>query len=71
LRLEKFVDLKTLNSKKAIGNQQISLRGWNYIEKENVGYLFDINSKSKSQQPKTKTNKVEMFKVILNFRYID
>lgn len=54
LRLEKFVDLKTLNLRKALGNQQISLRGWNYIEKENMGYIFDCIQKINAENEKLK-----------------
>ena len=58
LRLEKFVDLKTLNLKKVAGNQQISSQGWNYIEKENVGYLFDSIQKVNSDNQKLKQIKL-------------
>jgi hypothetical protein len=54
LRLENYIDLKTLNLKKALGNQQISLRGWNYIEKENVGYIFDYIQKINPENEKLK-----------------
>ena len=58
LRLEKFVDLKTLNLKKVAGNQQISSQGWNYIEKENVGYLFDSIQKVNPDNQKLKQIKL-------------
>ena len=45
LRLENYVDFNTLNLKKALGQQKISTQGWNYIEKENVGYIFDAIQK--------------------------
>ena len=41
LRLENYVEINSLNLKKALGNQKISLRGWNYIQDVNVGYIFD------------------------------
>lgn len=40
-RLKNYVAINSLNLKKALGNQKISLRGWNYIQDENVGYIFD------------------------------
>lgn len=41
LRLNNYVNLSSLILKKTLGNQQISKHSWNYIEKENVGYIFD------------------------------
>lgn len=62
LRLENYIDLKTLNLKKALGNQQISLRGWNYIEKENVGYIFDCIQKINPENEKLKQIKFRCLK---------
>jgi hypothetical protein len=58
LRLENHIDLKTLNLKKAIGQQQISTQGWNYIEKENVGYILDSIQKENSDDTKLKQIKL-------------
>ena len=52
LRLDNYVNFKTLNLKKAIGQQQISTQSWNYIEKENVGYVFDCIQKMNPDNPK-------------------
>jgi hypothetical protein len=58
LRLENYIDLNNINLKKALGNQQISLRGWNYIKKENIGYLFDIIQKQNPEDKKLKQIKL-------------
>lgn len=58
LRLDNYIDLNTLNFKKALGNQQISLRGWNYVEKENIGYLFDSIQKENPDNQKLKQIKL-------------
>ena len=52
LRLENYIDLNTLNLKKALGSQQISTQGWNYIQKENIGYLFDTIQKQNPDNSK-------------------
>lgn len=62
LRLDNYIDLNTLNLKKALGNQQISLRGWNYIEKENIGYLFDSIQKTNSDNQKIQQIKFRCLK---------
>ena len=58
LRLDNYLDLITLNLKKALGNQQISLRGWNYIEKQNICYLFDSIQKINPENEKLKQVKL-------------
>lgn len=62
LRLDNYLDLNTLNLKKALGNQQISLRGWNYIEKENMGYIFDCIQKINTENEKLKQIKYRCLK---------
>ena len=52
LRLENYIDLNALNLKKALGSQQISTQGWNYIQKENIGYLFDTIQKQNPDHSK-------------------
>lgn len=52
MRLDNYIDLNSFNLKKALGNQQISLRGWNYIEKENIGYVFDSIQKDNPDNSK-------------------
>lgn len=52
LRLDNYFDLGSLNIKRALGNQQISTQGWNYIEKQNVGYLFDSIQKLNPENQK-------------------
>jgi hypothetical protein len=52
LRLDNYFDLGSLNIKRALGNQQISTQGWNYIEKENVGYIFDSIQKLNPENQK-------------------
>ena len=46
LRLENYIDLN------ALGSQQISTQGWNYIQKENIGYLFDTIQKQNPDNSK-------------------
>ena len=58
LRLENYVEINSLNLKKALGNQKISLRGWNYIEDENVGYIFDSIQKANPENEKLKQIKL-------------
>lgn len=58
LRLENYIDLKTLDLKKALGSQLISTRGWNYIQKENIGYLFDSIQKENPDDTKLKQIKL-------------
>ena len=58
LRLGNYVNLNSLNLNRALGNQKISLRGWNYIEKENVGYVFDSIQKINPENDKLKQIKL-------------
>jgi hypothetical protein len=62
LRLDNFLDLNLLNFKKALGNQQISTQGWNYIEKENMGYIFDCIQKINPKNEKLKQIKFRCLK---------
>ena len=58
LRIENYVDLENLNLKKAIGSKQISKQGWNYIDENNVGYIFDSIQKANPENEKLKQIKL-------------
>ena len=58
IRFDNYLNLNSLNLKKALGNQQISLRGWNYIEKQYIGYLFDSIQKINPENEKLKQIKL-------------
>jgi hypothetical protein len=62
LRLDNYVDFNLLNQKKALGNQQIALRGWNYVKKENVGYIFDFIQEKNPNNDKLKQIKYRCLK---------
>lgn len=58
LRLENYINLDSLNLKKTLGRQQISTQGWNYIEKDNIGYVFDSIQKENPDNTKLKQIKL-------------
>ncbi len=60
-RLEKYIDLSLLNHKRALGDQEISTMGWNYLNQSQAGYLLDSMQNENIENKKLKKIRLEYF----------
>lgn len=58
IRLEKYIDLSILDQKRALGDQETSKMGWNYLNQSQTGYLLD--SMQKENVGNKKLNKIRL-----------
>lgn len=61
LRLEKYIEMSTLDSKRAIGEQEISKMGWNYLNQSQTGYILDTMQKENIANRRLKKIRLEYF----------
>lgn len=61
IRFEKYVDISTLNHKRALGEQEVSKMGWNYLNQSQVGYILDSIQKENVENKKLKKIRIEYF----------
>jgi hypothetical protein len=61
IRLEKYVDLSTLNHKRALGEQEVSTMGWNYLNQSQTGYILDTMQKENNTNKRLKKIRLEYY----------
>lgn len=61
IRLEKYVDISSLNQKRAIGEQEISTMGWNYLNESQTGYILDSMQNTNSENKKLKKIRLDYY----------
>jgi hypothetical protein len=61
IRLEKYVDLSTLNHKRALGEQEVSTMGWNYLNQSQTGYILDAMQKENNTNKRLNKIRLEYY----------
>ena len=61
IRLEKYVDLSTLNHKRALGEQEVSTMGWNYLNQSQTGYILDTMQKENNTNKRLNKIRLEYY----------
>ena len=61
IRLENYIDLTLLDHSKALGDQEISTMGWNYLNQFQVGYVLDSIQKANPSDRKFEKLKLNYF----------
>ena len=63
IRLEKYIELNSLDCKRALGDQKISKMGWNYLNESQVSYLLDSMQKNNPTDKILNKIRFEYFKI--------
>lgn len=61
IRLDKYVDISSLDHKRALGEQEVSTMGWNYLTQSQTGYILDSMQRENIENKKLNKIRLEYY----------